>query len=261
MEAHFDRAYAFRTSLAATPSGASVDLKVVFSNTAEDKSVTLKWYASKVISGSPVYAPAVTEVETTAYLPTATCQFASTSTKIYVAGWSRRLKACVIEEWAFGTGAFVTTTHPVTGEVSASFVPPTVTKSLLFSSATAIAAIEGMACHPVSGFLYLLEEGPDANVHRFDPATGEMTLIMNGLVTGPELFSAASVRLLSHANSPYLLGFLNQRNWAVKPATEYFIVLDSDGDGAIEVGSAAAYDQIALLSAFPTEGYIPVLGF
>jgi len=241
------------------PSGA-IDASVVlrFVNASAPFSVRMRWAASKEVSGQAVEAPAVEVTETVSFMPTAVCQASDSGNVIFVAGWYRRTKACVVEKWTLGSGLFGVTMNPVTGTYIGAFSPPVVDREVIYLSDSGIAAVEAMAYHPVSESLLLLEEGPEANLHALT-LSGTITKIADATVL-PDLSDMKHVRFGAHTALAYGFFLVNERAWSASYATRVLVIPDSNGDGILEVANSLGLYQEEVVLVFPPGGWLRVGG-
>ena len=249
--AHFSDAYSDVMDL--SPAG-SVDASVVV--TFSPCSVDFSWVASTREQGQIAQAHAVKVAESVSFLATAVCRASAKNNVIFVAGWDQRTRSCVIEKWTFGLGAFSLTDHPDSDGCFWAFSPPEVKREVLYRSNAGIAAVEGMAYHPVSRTLLLLEEGPDANLH---------TLGMDGVLTEiadassiPQLASMKDVRIGAHEDMPFAFFLLSERAWSHSFARSFVVIPDANGDGVVEVSNALALDQERVDRVFSPDGWLEV---
>ncbi len=239
------------------PSG-SVDASVVvtFVNASSPFSVRMRWSASKDIGGQVVEAPPVDKTETVSFMPTAVCQASDSNNTLFVAGWYKRTKSCVVEKWTFGLGAFGVTLNPVTGVYTGTFSPPVVDREVIYLSDAGIAAVEALAYHPLSETLLLLEEGPEANIHSLTLA-GELAELAD-IALLPDLVAMKHVRFGAHTNMAYGFFLVSERAWSASYATRFLVLPDFNGDGILELGNSLSLDQEGVAIAFPATGWVAV---
>lgn len=243
--------------MALQPSG-SVEASVVvtFVNAASPFSVRMRWSASKEIDGQVVHAPPVDRTETVSFMPTAVCQASDSNNTLFVAGWYKRTKACVVEKWTFGLGAFGATMNPVTGVYTGTFVPPVVDREVIYLSDAGIAAVEALAYQPLSETLLLLEEGPEANLHSLS-LSGAITKIADVALL-PDLAVMKHVRFGAHAAMACGFFLVSERAWSASYASNFLVLPDYNCDGSLEIVNSLSLDQQGLVLVFPPTGWLVV---
>lgn len=237
--------------------GQSVLLTVTFENGDGEKSVDFRWN-TRVVDGGTVVTDQTSSSHSTSFLPTAVCRHSSSSDTVFVAGWRQRSREVVIEEWTLGPAAIGITYHPLTGQPLITFSPPQVTRDEVFRS-DQLAAAESIAHHPVSGRLYLLEFGSQANLLEVDPAQAGAPPVEVADATGlPALADARALRLCSHTVVPYVLACLENPEWAGKASDSGTVFFDVAGLGSFDASAAlsASWDDID--AALPPSLWIPV---
>jgi len=236
--------------------GLESQIRLTFKNDQPPYSLDFRWAASSDVGEQQLMAPTVETSEPVSFLPTAVCREATTGDVIFVAGWDRQSRTCVIEKWTLGPGIFLASPNPATGEPEMAYSPPTIDRAVVYESRSGIAAVESMAFHPISQTLMILEYGPSSNLLLLDLA-GTLTHLADANVL-PELRAAAQVSMGSHTSLPYGAFIKPVRAWSASPAKSLLVIPDANGDGVYELENVLRLDQRALAAKYPPGGWNPV---
>lgn len=200
--------------------------------------------------------------ESLSFQPTAIARRSAFTNTIYVTGWLERGQRVIVEEWVIGPLG-IGVADPVGGGPSVTFLSqgvPSLTKRVIYLSDTSVAfrPISGIACHPQSDLLFLLEYSSPRAIHRLAIADGALEVDWLDFSSHPALTDPISLRAARHTARGHVIVALDHLPWEDSPfvnnplqdtdpvaESRYLVIEDANLDGILDSTSemsASAYD-------------------